>query len=1284
MGGGASTESRRLSAPFHIALPIVGELPTVDGDRHLTVCLEQNTVLYIHAASFQLLPPPASATETRRRVLVRLYNIGAHEFPTCWSAEVCEDGSGVVSLPCINQAARLLRIELLAAAPSATIAELNVRAERCWRDTLLDSFEAAFKFHGPKPLCGRRSDETAAAAAGDPRAEFAWSTYDTVWQRATRFAKGLHALICTWGVSSGAGVGIMAGNSEEWLVAQFGCWMLGRHVVALATNLSAAHLANMLAQAKTEVLITDRVDVVVPAAVRLLVTIGAAGAVSPAAAAARSGVNAADVPDRYAGSFAGVEASGLELASQGLPRLPRACEDRRALVLFTSGSSGTPKGVARTFRDIHRLVKTHSVPQHNVHLSVQPLSHLSESSILPTIILRGGSVGFSTTAGGSGGHLDLLGDMRALQPTVLFSVPRFFDIAHNLFDDTVRRFISSGKSLDDARLEATNQFRSQDGPFGGRLCVVSVGSAPVTPQLLSFLSETWGLTHGGTAVVSQGYGSTECGAIAADGKVYHSAKVLLVERPDLNASLSATRPRGELLVNTPQIVQQYESAGDAKKSSTGYVVDGVPYFRTGDLCETDREGYESSSTQGTCEQDCGSLAGQRYVLLQSGASLDVVGRAKHCQKLSNGEFVSPEAIETALAGIDPGMVNSFMIKLDVPNDRVVALVVPHDLLLAGSVSAEAALQQEFVKMARSAGLAAYETPAQVAILSEKWNPQSGTMTSSNKVDRSGIERRFAADLQRIGVGGRDSESKAALGDGSGHGSAKQSIDTYVCNYLGAPTEEEADAALLSCCAGGCDLSSAATLADIGGDSIMAARVAGSFTDKLTIVQVVSLPLAELRKRVQHGTPPEKEHTDVHTAEFWTAEADCEWSLPASTAASDDGAKILLLTGVTGFIGPVLLAALAQHGRWQKIVALVRPPLERVNVALDLPAGVEIQLVAADLSQQGLGITEQDMQLLRTISFDTVVHSAARVDHILSYEQLKPSNVDACDELVRLVSPSKPRFVFVSSLSAACHGAAEDLISTPAEAVTAGLGGGYGQTKWVAERRLEQAREVGLLRSLCIVRLGLVGPHSVSGAANRHDVLHLCMRAISAIKAAPLMPVGQSIEMLAVDAAVAIMTTLAATDHDHDRDHEDETGGTSCVVHLDAEAAGAVPCPMDKLVSAASCGNAVVVLPYDEWYSRVREAGRDAARALAVLPLPSPAGQPDGAFTFPSASRGDLERGLLVAKLCRRLWGHPGEEGNHDGAAGEPSAAHCLRAYVSDEFYCRWAGINQLDEAAAEL
>ncbi len=89
---------------------------------------------------------------------------------------------------------------------------------------------------------------------------------------------------------------------------------------------------------------------------------------------------------------------------------------------------------------------------------------------------------------------------------------------------------------------------------------------------------------------------------------------------------------------------------------------------------------------------------------------------------------------------------------------------------------------------------------------------------------------------------------------------------------------------------------------------------------------------------------------------------------------------------------------------------------------------------------------------------------------------------SCDALVRLTAAWRPAFVFVSTVSAAGRFAREDLASTPAAAVgRGGLGlGGYGQSKWVAERRLARALGVGRLRRLVIARLGLVGPSTVDG------------------------------------------------------------------------------------------------------------------------------------------------------------------------------------------------------------
>ena len=73
-------------------------------------------------------------------------------------------------------------------------------------------------------------------------------------------------------------------------------------------------------------------------------------------------------------------------------------EDRRAIMLFTSGSSGTPKGVARSFRELNFLLRSYGVPQVAVHYSLQPLSHLSESCVMPSVFMAGGRIAFPSYA----------------------------------------------------------------------------------------------------------------------------------------------------------------------------------------------------------------------------------------------------------------------------------------------------------------------------------------------------------------------------------------------------------------------------------------------------------------------------------------------------------------------------------------------------------------------------------------------------------------------------------------------------------------------------------------------------------------------------------------------------------------------------------------------------------------------------------------------------------------------------------------------------------------------
>jgi fatty acid CoA ligase FadD9 len=1133
-------------------------------------------------------------------VRIRLHNFGEYEHATSFTHEVEEDENGWVNFPELLQSSTQIRIEITSAQGRLQITNLVIEAADAYGRTLLETFERAFQFHSSKNLFGYCS-----SVAGT----YNWCTYGSVWRRATDFARGLASAIAAANVSVGAGVALMAKNSQEWFIAQLAGWMIQKAVVAIAAEIPAAQLAGVVHQGGAEVMVTDRDLATIPKEILLVIYIGK---MSPS----RS-------PGDHFQTFCAIETIGKS-STAALPSLTSAGGDdcEVAMVLFTSGSSGRPKGVARTCRELNLLLHTYAVPQTAIHLSVQPLSHLSESVILPTIILQGGQIVFCDRTP------DVLREMQMLRPTFIFNVPRFFEMLHGLFDDAVKELMIAGTSADEARANIIHQFRGRAGPIGDRVCVLSVGSAPVTPQLLQFMKQVWCMAQGGPAAVSHGYGSTECGTIAVDGCVFWGAKVLLVERADIKVSLDGPRPRGELLAHTPQVVRKY-----AQGDPSGFVVESTPYFRPGDLCETTAHSYHGSSMRGTLGSEWGDLAGCRYVMLTYQDDLEVVGRVKNCQKLSNGEFVSPESIEAALAAVEPSIVESLVVVVDVPSNCVVLLVVPLNLKMAHPSCRgqhEATLVKAFAAAASAAGLASYEVPTSVAILSEKWSTADGTLTSSNKVDRAGIEARFAADLRRLGVSA-DPEDR------------EQTVDARVIAYLSVQSDEEASAIFAGDVFADGATAADRTLIELGGDSIAAARIRGSFSSKLDIGQVASLSIGELRKLV-HGT---SSTGDGLTAEYWESETvwahqtRASYGMKAVTQHSTDE-KVVLVTGVTGFIGPHLLSAISQRGRWSKIVVLVRPPLSRV---MRLP-GINLELIAADMAQKGFGLSDHDRHKLANISIDTVVHSAAHVDHIQTYRQLHATNVRACDELVAILAPSRPAFVFVSSVSAAGPGAGEDLDSTSADAVTS-LGGGYGQTKWVAERRLAAALRAGCFRSLRIARLGLIGPHSRTGEHNSSDSLHLFLRAVAAAKAVPEMAADASIEMLPVDTAVAVLASMTEADAMRGVAPAISVSPVVRIDHVDARAAGIRPCLLAPLLHLAASvppatgagviagdKNAILTLPYVAWHGRVREVGGQDEKVLVVLPPPDAV--PAGPFVMPSAAREDLQRGQAIQSIVAAL------------------------------------------------
>ena len=121
----------------------------------------------------------------------------------------------------------------------------------------------------------------------------------------------------------------------------------------------------------------------------------------------------------------------------------------------------------------------------------------------------------------------------------------------------------------------------------------------------------------------------------------------------------------------------------------------------------------------------------------------------------------------------------------------------------------------------------------------------------------------------------------------------------------------------------------------------------------------------------------------------------------------------------------------------------------------------VRVICGDLASPQLGLSDPDWsQLAETI--DTIVHNGAWVDYILDYNALRPSNVEATRELIRLACTiRRKQFNFISSTTIFGWTDKRNLLERDSNPEMAGLDFGYAQTKWVSEQLVLQAREQGV-------------------------------------------------------------------------------------------------------------------------------------------------------------------------------------------------------------------------------
>jgi amino acid adenylation domain-containing protein/thioester reductase-like protein len=298
--------------------------------------------------------------------------------------------------------------------------------------------------------------------------------------------------------------------------------------------------------------------------------------------------------------------------------------------------------------------------------------------------------------------------------------------------------------------------------------------------------------------------------------------------------------------------------------------------------------------------------------------------------------------------------------------------------------------------------------------------------------------------------------------------------------------------------------------DLGGHSLLAVRVMlevqDRFPGRASLHDLFSSPtLAALADHVDGDRVCDD---DERVAERLRGDARLPGDLPEGSEAGRVGPiRDVLLTGATGLLGAHLLGGLleAVSGR---VACLVRAP-DRASGLARLRAAMEtrglwqeafadrIEPIAGDLEARDLGVPRGRFEELAART-DAVVHNGAWVHHAHRYETLRPTNVGGTVEVVRLALTGRPKsLTLVSSMDVFPR----DALQTVFTEDDAGdreppTHSGYAQSKWVAERLVEQAARRGLRTR--IVRPTLILGHSETGRIDASEnwlllLLEACVR-----------------------------------------------------------------------------------------------------------------------------------------------------------------------------------------------
>ncbi|THH40046.1 AMP-binding protein [Neolewinella litorea] len=546
--------------------------------------------------------------------------------------------------------------------------------------TTLESFYEKEAAHPEKPFLHQPFGER-------------WETY--TWGETGQMARRIAAYLNDQDLAPGSHIGLVSKNCREWIIADLAIMMAGHVSVPFFATLTGEQIAEVLELGDVDLLFVGKTEVWDNM---------------------KTGVPD-DLPvvrfPHYADNSQVDRGKAWEEILETYEPLPgQPLQDRDGLwtLIFTSGTTGTPKGVMLSIENQIALMRElypknpleNDYQGDNRYFSFLPLNHVAERGTIETMCLtHGGEIFFTESIDRFAANL------QHARPTFFFAVPRIWTklqqgvlkkLPQEKLDTLlkipvvswfIKRKIRKGLGLDQSRCNVT-------------------GAAPIAQA-----TKDWFASIG--IPISEAYAMTENGAVSH----------MIFAHQDKPGSVGQTLPgtecridseSGEVLTRSPYTMRGYYK----EEEKTAETIDADGWLHTGDQGRVDEEGF-----------------------------LYLIGRVKDTFKTAKAKFIVPNEIEEKFAG-----------NTDVDQLCILGLGMPQPMLVVslseigqdrdrGAVKAQ--LEAQLAEV--NAKLPSYKKVAAVVIAKEPFSIENDRLTPTLKVKRPQVHAFYRERMEGWIMGG---------------------------------------------------------------------------------------------------------------------------------------------------------------------------------------------------------------------------------------------------------------------------------------------------------------------------------------------------------------------------------------------------------------------------------------------------------------------------------------------------------------------------------------------------